>query len=195
MHNGETFYTVTDGSGKMTFIASSGSHIAQGLFDQAAASEETFLDAITGVVQLLTYKLWGEMGCSLGRRAFLRSPRVYLLVSYLGIAFSTSAPLNVVFGLVLFVLLLFGSPWVAFHLAFATVPEVTRRCSPTTRLLCFSIEEAFLWAGLPVSPFVGSFLIDLLSSQNVFFVAAGGMLLNPAVTHFNLVETLELKRW
>ena len=89
---------------------------------------------------------------------------------------------------------LFGGSFVASHVAFATVADVTRGCSPATRSLCFSIKEAFLWARLLAGPFVSGFVTDLLGPQNVFFVAAGGGFLNLVVTCFSFHETLEPER-
>ena len=97
--------------------------------EQAAASENAFLDAITGIAQPLATASPGEPS-----------------------SLSPSAPFNVFFGRVSFVPSLFGSPQDASTITFATVGELTRRCSSATCSVCFSIEE--------VGPFGSGFLSE-----------------------------------
>lgn len=162
--------------------------------DQAVSSEQALLEILSGIAQLLTCKLLGDIGDSLGRRAVLMSPCIYLIVNNLGLALLPATSFIFIFGQLSFVASLFGGGYVASHVAFATVADVTQGCSPATRSLCFSIVEAFLWAGLLSGPFVSGSLIDLLGAQNVFFVAAGGGFLNLVVTYFSFHETLEPER-
>ena len=162
--------------------------------DQAVSSEQALLEIPSGIGQLLTCKELGDIGVSFGRRAVLMSPCIDLIVNNLGLALLPATSFIFIFGQLSFVASLFGGGYVASHVAFATVADVTRGCSPATRSLCFSIVEAFLWAGLLSGPFVSGFLIDLLGAQTVFFVEAGGGFLNLVVTYFSFHETLEPER-
>jgi len=162
--------------------------------DANFASEKAFLDVISGVSQLLTCKLLGDMGDSFGRRGVLLSPCINAIVGNLAMALLPAKGFNVVFGPLSFVASLFGGSYVANHLAFATVADATRSSSSATRSLCFSVVEAFLWAGLLSGPVVSGFLVDWMGPQNVFLVAAGGAVLNLAITYFTYPETLEPER-
>ena len=152
--------------------------------DMASASEKAFLDVISGVSQLLTCKLLGDIGDSFGGRAVLLSPCINAIVNNSAMALLPATLFNVIFGPLSFVASLFGGAFVANHLAFATVADSTRSCSAATRSSCFSVTETFLWAGLLLGPVFSGFLVDWMGPQNVFLVAAGGAVLNLAITYF-----------
>ena len=94
--------------------------------DQASTAQKAFLDVITGAGKPLTCKLWDDRDDGFGWRAVLMTLRVYMVVGTMGTALSSSAPFDVC----LWHFLLRSVPSLfESHIAFATVAEVTRRCS------------------------------------------------------------------